>query len=182
MFVLLGTAAQLLPGQQDHSFLGSFWRGAARRGRGLALCGFLGWLEGRGAKRRKLERGRVGRNSEGDGWLPLPLLRERERTGGGINGMAGAEVGDRREAEGREGRRRSISTINAEHRCAVATMPVHSFASANCAIHAVLLSLCSLRLRCAIKSFFLHSAFLLRSCCPVFPDSQCWRGDNLMPH
>jgi hypothetical protein len=46
-------------------------------------------------------------NSEGDGWLPLLREREREteRTGGGINGMAGAEVGDRREAEGREGRK-----------------------------------------------------------------------------
>lgn len=68
-------------------------------------------MEGRGAKRRKLGRGRVGRAELGRGWLPLPLPLEREReTAGGINGMADAEVGDRRgekpaePAEGRDGR------------------------------------------------------------------------------
>jgi len=108
---VLGTATQLLPGQQDHSFLGSFWRGAAWA---LALWGFLGWLEGRGAKRRKLGR-KSGAGGTRKGMAASASAsgeREREReTAGGINGMADAEVGDRRgekpaePAEGRDGRK-----------------------------------------------------------------------------
>jgi hypothetical protein len=84
---------------------------------------------------------------------------EREGTAGGINGMADAEVGDRRGEKPREGRGGGASL------------------TLSCAIHAILslLSLLAAGCRCAIKKFLpLH--FLLRSCCPVFPYSQCGRG------
>jgi len=54
----------------------------------------------------------------GRGWLPLPLeSRERKRyffelkRERGINGVADAEVGDRREAERRRGARASTPTL-----------------------------------------------------------------------
>ena len=57
-------------------------------------------------------------------WMAASASGERGRdreTAGGINGMADAEVGDRRGEKPREGRegRRSIYYANAEHRCAL---------------------------------------------------------------